>query len=68
LGASPHEGKRLLAVEGEFSGPNVASLRGSLAWAKFDELRKVKSIPVNARHNARINYPKLRKALAKQLS
>jgi acyl-CoA synthetase (AMP-forming)/AMP-acid ligase II len=60
-----HEGKRLLAVEGDLSGSNADSLRQSLLWAKLDELQKVKTIPVDSRHNAKVNYPKLRKLLAK---
>ena len=61
-----HGGKRLLAIEGDL--PNTDSLRQSLAWAKLDEIREMRTIPVDARHNAKVNYPKLRKSLGKQLS
>lgn len=60
-----HEGKRLLAVEGDLSGSNAAPLRQALEWAKIDELREMKAVPVDARHNAKVNYPKLRKLLIK---
>jgi olefin beta-lactone synthetase len=51
-----HEGRRILFVEG-----NTASLSGDLAWAKLDEVRAVRRIPVDRRHNAKVDYPALAK-------
>lgn len=38
-----------------------------LAWAKVDRFFSWQSIPVDARHNAKIDYPSLHKRLAKEL-
>ncbi len=55
------EGRRLLCVEGhkEFSRENLATLQGQMDGRLFDELRPLRRIPVDLRHNAKINYPKL---------
>lgn len=38
-------------------------LSNELAWAGLDEIRPVQHIPVDKRHNAKIDYPRLRKML-----
>ena len=60
------KGMRLLAVEfAPGSDENaVQALRERLAWAHIDEFRVVKSIPVDIRHNAKVDYPALQKLLA----
>lgn len=57
--------RRLLIVEPE---PNSASLdlsplRRALEWALLDEILIWKQIPVDKRHNAKIDYPALRARL-----
>jgi len=52
-----HEGKRLLVVEWEQPGDGEA-LRSHLTWAGVDEVRSLK-IPVDRRHNAKVDYPTL---------
>jgi len=57
--------KRILAVEDE-SGWNetvATALSQELGWAGLDELRRVPHLPVDRRHNAKIDYPALRKLL-----
>ncbi len=56
-----HGGKRLLLVEGE--GVNTAALKAALAWAMLDEVRIWDALPVDKRHNAKIDYPALRRRL-----
>lgn len=51
-----HRGQRLLLVEGEV---DVAALKPSLQWAHLDALRSVKRLPMDRRHNAKIDYPRL---------
>ena len=58
-------GKRLLALE-LFSAQPAAwldTLHHQLAWAKIDEIRVLPQLPVDKRHNAKIDYPALRKLL-----
>ena len=57
-------GKRLLLVElaVESSGL-VDELRAALLWAHVDEVRTIKRLPLDKRHNAKIDYPALRREL-----
>lgn len=57
--------RRVLAVE--FSGNRGAAdmerLRAALAWARVNEIKPLRRIPVDGRHNAKIDYGKLRREL-----
>ena len=60
-----HRGKRILAVE-FYEGHTPADLdamRTALAWAHLDEVRACRNIPVDKRHNAKIDYPSLYRLL-----
>jgi hypothetical protein len=56
-----HKGKPLLLIEPRpsIAGREKTALFRSLAWAKLDEIRFVRQLPVNKRHNAKIDYPAL---------
>jgi acyl-CoA synthetase (AMP-forming)/AMP-acid ligase II len=57
-----HRGKRVLAVEPSGRAekwPRLDALLNSLAFAKLDELRVLKRLPMDKRHNAKIDYPTL---------
>lgn len=41
----------------------VERVRGELAWSGVDEVRTLGTIPVDARHNAKVDYPTLRRAV-----
>ncbi|MDQ3624414.1 MAG: AMP-binding protein, partial [Verrucomicrobiota bacterium] len=58
-------GCRVLAVEfaGRATSEHVNQLREALAWAQLSEIRTL-PIPVDRRHNAKIDYGELRKRLA----
>jgi acyl-CoA synthetase (AMP-forming)/AMP-acid ligase II len=63
-----HRGKRVLALE-RFEGQgaiDVGALRQALAWAHLDEVRLCRRIPVDSRHNAKIDYPALYQLLDRQ--
>lgn len=63
-----HRQKRILAAE-FYNGPSPAvltSLQNSLRWAAIDEIYPLKHIPVDKRHNAKVNYPALRSLLDNQ--
>ncbi|MBI1920761.1 MAG: AMP-binding protein [Geobacter sp.] len=57
-------GKRILFVEPR-RGKDIstAELRASLLWAFLDEVRGVERIPMDRRHNAKIDYTALEKML-----
>ncbi len=57
-------GQRILAVEAD-SGLAVDTVRSRLAWAKLDEVRWVRSIPMDNRHNAKVDYVALRRLISK---
>ncbi len=56
-------GRRVLAVEGAGLSADDATLLQSLAWAELERLVPVKQLPVDRRHNAKIDYPALAKLL-----
>jgi hypothetical protein len=56
-----HRGKRVLAVE-FYEGhtpTNLDSVRAAVKWTHLDEVRLCPCIPVDKRHNAKIDYPSL---------
>ncbi len=55
------QGRRVVVVEAPARvGPE---LQTALAWAHVAEVRVVAAIPVDARHNAKVDYPALRRML-----
>jgi acyl-CoA synthetase (AMP-forming)/AMP-acid ligase II len=59
-----HRGKRVLAVE-FYEGQAGADLGAapSLGWAQLDEVRVLRKVPVDGRHNAKVDYPALYRLL-----
>ena len=55
-------GRRILAVEGP---SDAAALRVALAWAALDAVVPVARIPLDRRHQAKVDYPALRALLAR---
>jgi acyl-CoA synthetase (AMP-forming)/AMP-acid ligase II len=60
------QGKRILAVEIHGTKRETAErdLRDTLGWAHIDEIRFLKRIPVDRRHNAKVDYPALQRMLS----
>jgi acyl-CoA synthetase (AMP-forming)/AMP-acid ligase II len=60
-----HGGRRLLVAELEpgASPQTRETLRAACAWAHPDDVRIIERMPVDARHNAKIDYPGLKKLL-----
>jgi acyl-CoA synthetase (AMP-forming)/AMP-acid ligase II len=57
-------GRRVLAVDADGAGvPDT--LNRAMAWAHLDEVRVLSSIPMDKRHNAKIDYVSLAAALSK---
>jgi acyl-CoA synthetase (AMP-forming)/AMP-acid ligase II len=60
-----HEGRRIMAVEfhGPAASPELAWFKEATAWASVDEVWVCRHIPVDKRHNAKIDYRALRQLL-----
>lgn len=59
-------GRRILAVVPDAAAEaNLATLKDALAWAHLDEIRALMSLPVDKRHNAKIDYPAFRQMLTR---
>lgn len=58
------DGKRIMAIEADLR-LTEALVREKLAWAHVDEIRPVRAIPTDGRHNAKIDYLELRRILAR---
>jgi acyl-CoA synthetase (AMP-forming)/AMP-acid ligase II len=60
-----HEGQRILVVELSRGAPATVSeqLTSRLAWATLGAIREVPAIPMDRRHNAKVDYPALEKLL-----
>ncbi|GAB4453151.1 MAG: fatty acid CoA ligase family protein [Armatimonadaceae bacterium] len=59
-----HRGKRVLLIEAERNQPpQVAELQRTLAWANLDGIRLWREIPMDRRHNAKVDYAALRRCL-----
>ena len=52
------EGQRILLAEADASFSSVSLLK-ALAWAALDEVRVVGRIPVDKRHNAKVDYTRV---------
>ena len=61
-----YNGKRLLVVE-MHKGANsiVEKIKKKLSWANINKVLVVPAVPVDKRHNAKIDYPELNKLLAR---
>jgi acyl-CoA synthetase (AMP-forming)/AMP-acid ligase II len=55
-------GRRVLAIEGEKT-LSLEAIRKSLSWARLDQVVRLERVPVDKRHNAKIDYV----ALAREL-
>lgn len=60
-------GRRILAIQLEEYAANtdLTALAQELAWASIDEIQVYKHIPVDKRHNAKIDYPALHRLIDK---
>jgi acyl-CoA synthetase (AMP-forming)/AMP-acid ligase II len=59
-----HGGRRILVVEMiRNSAPPRDELMTRLAWARLADVLAVRRIPVDRRHNAKVDYPALRQML-----
>jgi acyl-CoA synthetase (AMP-forming)/AMP-acid ligase II len=60
-----HHGRRILALEYYQTSANcdLERLRRELAWTELDDIRVFRHIPVDKRHNAKIDYPALYRLL-----
>jgi len=61
------DGRRLLALElrRQVPFPGTEALASIFAWAGFDGIHTYRRLPVDKRHNAKIDYPALKHLLAR---
>jgi acyl-CoA synthetase (AMP-forming)/AMP-acid ligase II len=60
-----HNNRRILAVEFyPEASKQLSPLKDALSWTHLDEIRVYKQLPVDKRHNAKIDYPALYRLLA----
>jgi hypothetical protein len=57
------DGRRVLVVEAERDEQLATELATAVAWAQVDDVRFMETLPMDKRHNAKIDYPELRKKL-----
>ena len=58
-----HKGKRTLFIESD-KKQGINTLLKTFNWAKLEKIIQLKNIPVDKRHNAKIDYTELHKKLA----
>lgn len=56
-------GTRVLAYEASDPGPSETEIRDALSWARLDRVVRLARIPLDARHNSKIDYAALASAL-----
>jgi len=68
VAALAHNGKRLLILEGPDEQGTNAQRAGpdALAWARLDEVVTLRKLPMDRRHNSKVDYPELRRQLARR--
>ena len=57
------DGRRILVVDAAAAA--IDGVRTKLAWARLDEIRMVRSIPMDKRHNAKVDYVALRRMISR---
>ena len=63
--ALAHEGKRILVIETDRTDlPLLEQVRQATCWAQIDTVHASPRLPVDARHNAKIDYVELRRRYA----
>jgi acyl-CoA synthetase (AMP-forming)/AMP-acid ligase II len=63
----PSSGERVLVVEADGRAAEIAAaLFAHLSWARLAEVRFVRRIPLDRRHHAKVDYPALRRMLARR--
>ena len=56
-------GRRVLVVEAGRDERLAAELSAAVTWAQVDEVRFMATLPVDKRHNAKVDYPELGRLL-----
>jgi acyl-CoA synthetase (AMP-forming)/AMP-acid ligase II len=64
------EGRRILFVELERHATrhDLNGLHARLCWALLDDIKVLRRIPVDRRHNAKIDYPALRRMVSSRMA
>jgi len=58
-----NEGVRCVCIQGSIGEVERGDLLGGLRWANIERIIEIEDLPLDSRHNAKIDYPKLRRML-----
>lgn len=61
-----YKSQRVLVIEGDIK-VDIQEIKNKLKWAKLDNIFIIKKIPVDKRHNAKIDYNLLKEVLDKSI-
>ena len=64
VAAFAREGRRVLVLQAEKATPTANAVRTQLSWAELDDVIAVKAIPMDKRHNSKVDYPSLWRLLS----
>ena len=62
-----HGGKPVLFVELSDNGPGLDAVKADLSHLSLSDIRVLSAIPMDPRHNAKVDYPALRKLIEREL-
>jgi acyl-CoA synthetase (AMP-forming)/AMP-acid ligase II len=66
LAAVSHDGRRVLVVESaDGSEPDAVAVRDRLAWARLDRVVTCRALPMDRRHNSKVDYAAVARMLAR---
>ena len=68
VAAMAQDGRRLLILEGptERSDEARRAVLDALAWAQLDEVVMWRRLPMDRRHNSKVDYPEVRRLLTRR--
>ena len=59
------DGRRTLIVSGDAAILSDSALTGAVPWAGIERVIRVKAIPMDRRHNSKVDYGELRRVIAR---
>ncbi len=57
------DGRRTLVLGGNFEGVTDSDIRESVPWARIAHIKRIDTIPMDTRHNSKVDYAELRRRI-----